>query len=164
MAAGAGMIAGAIWGAYNQALSNRTQWKYLQSTSREVRRQADQVRAIGASEIRMFHRQAEYRLGSIEATFGHSGVAADSGSAFETLMAQAGVDALSKLQTQRSTDIQARNLDVTAAFIDHQRKILDRQLGIQMINGAIQGASGGASQGFGANFATSSQAGAGVIG
>ncbi|HJS83093.1 MAG TPA: hypothetical protein VJ742_09700, partial [Nitrososphaera sp.] len=75
------------------------------------------------------------------------GIAADSGSAFENLMAQAGVNALTKLNIKRNTDLQVRNLQVGIDFMDYQRKILDKQLPLQMINSGLSGASGGVSAG-----------------
>ena len=150
-------IAAGMWGAANAGIANRTQWQYLQAQGREIRIQAQQIRSIGASEIRMFQRQSQYRVGAIQASWGHSGVAADSGSAFESIMAQAAVHGLTKLQIQRNVDIQARNMDVSAAFADYQREILDQQLPLQLINGALQGVASGLSHGsttssFGLNF------------
>lgn len=149
------MLAGAAWGMLNTGIQNRTQSEYLRFSEMEVRKQAIQVRAVGASEIRMFQRTNQYRMGAIEAGWGHSGVAADSGSAFETILAQAATAGLQKLQMKRSTDIQVRNLLTTASFQDYQQQILTNQLPIQMVNAGMQGAvsgSGGSSGSFGSAF------------
>ena len=146
--------AGAIWGAFNAHIQNRTQWEYLRTQAREMRVQANIIRDMGASEIRMFQRAAHYRRGAIVANWGHSGIAADSGSALETLLTQAATDGLTKLQMQRNTDQEYRNMIVSAQFADYSRKILDRQIYLQMTNAAIQGASAGSSAGnsFGSSF------------
>ena len=145
--AGGAIAAGAAYGMFTAFVSNRTQWEYLRAQSQELAKQIQQVRTIGATEIRMFARTAVYRMGAIEAQWGHSGIAADSGSAFENLMAQAGVNALTKLNIKRNTDLQVRNLQVGIDFMDYQRKILDKQLPLQMINSGLSGASGGVSAG-----------------
>lgn len=149
-----GMITGATWGVFNAGIANRTQWEYLRTQARETRVQADTIKDVGASEIRMFQRSAHYRRGAIVANWGHSGIAADSGSAFEVLMAQAAADGLSKLQLQRNADLQYRSTLVSAQFLDYQRKITDRQLPLQLINSGLQGASSGIGSGntFGSSF------------
>lgn len=148
-------VAGAAWGMFNVGVQNRTQAEYLRQTEHELKVQADQTRAIGASEIRMFQRVNQYRIGAIEAGWGHSGVAADSGSAFETVLAQAATAGLQKLQMQRSTDLKVRDILTTAAFQKYQRDILTKQLPIQLTNAGIQGAASGMSMSGGGSFGSS---------
>jgi len=146
----AAAAAGPVWGIFNTAVRNRTQWEFLRGQGEETRIQAQQVRDVGAAELRNFVRMSTYRTGAIAASWGSSGLDATSGSALESVLAQAAFDGIQKLQIKRSTAIQARNLETQANYTDYSRKILDVQLPLQVINAGLQGASGNTS--FGALF------------
>lgn len=151
IAAVLGAMAGPVFGMFNTAVRNRTQWEFLRGQAEELRIQAAQAQDIGAAEIRNFVRTSSYRRGAIVAGWGASGLDANSGSAFESLLAQSGFDALQKLQMKRSTAIQVRNLETQAVWTDYSRKILDVQLPLQLLGAGLQGASG-AGASFGAAF------------
>ena len=142
--AGAAMAVLAAYGAYTGYLDNKNQQNQLALQQKNLHAQEKITKELGVFEFGIFMRRAEFLRGAIPAAAAGAGVRADSGSAFEVLMEQARNDASEGLQIQQARTLQAYGLGQQRQQAKFQQKVTKRQLPLDIIGGAMQGASAGA--------------------
>lgn len=117
--------------------------KQLEEYEKNLKLKATVTDRLGDLETHVFMRKAAEMRGGIPAAAAASGVRVGAGSAFEVLVEQARNDASEAGQIKTARLLQAYGIREEARLVDHQHKMLSRQIHLDMFGGFMKGASAG---------------------
>lgn len=130
-------LALAGFGGFMGAVQNRSKYQALVQQEQNLRQQARITKELGQFELYLFQRRAENERGAIPAVAAFSGFRTFEGSAFEVLMEQAREDATTAVQMRTARGLQAHGFETQARQARFAQTMLDRQLPLDMIGGAL---------------------------
>ena len=138
-------------GAFQNAQIQKTQSAFF---SRQARANAQVALELGSADEAVMDRQQQFRRGAIASGYAAHGVEVGKGSPLQVLMEQTRIDSYARIRRGYASQLQAHNLEVSAASSDYRGSVALTQ-GILSALGSATGTAGSLSSMGGGGSTTS---------